>query len=106
MEDVIKYDENDDPDDVLIYHTLSTMINYFYEDEVNCKETEVSDTDGADSKNCKLLLELHKGADCREIPSLMSEVEDRILVAGKAFIDLDNVLDIQKQSDRAGASSG
>lgn len=107
VEDVIKYDETDDPDDFFSYHTLSNMINYVYEDEINWKEMEVTDTDDADSKDHKLdlLLELHRGADCWQMPALMSEVEDKILVAGRAFINLDNVLEIQERSDRAGAQA-
>jgi sacsin len=70
------------------------MIKYAYEDEIDWKEMEVSDSDNADeiAEKLDLLLDLLKGADYWLIPALKSEVEDKILVAGKVFINLENVL--------------
>lgn len=101
VEDPIKYDEQDDPETYLSYHTLSTMINYAYEDEVNWSEMEVSDTDDAETRKAKLdlLLDLYKGADCWMIPALTSQVEDKILVAGKMFINIENVEEIRQQAE-------
>jgi sacsin len=107
VEDVIEYDEYKDPEGFLSYHTLSTMIKYAYEDEINWEEMEVSDSDDAKEKAEKLdlLLDLHKGADYWLIPALMSQVEDKILVAGKAFINLENVVEVRERADRVGAKA-
>ena len=104
-EDLIKYDEDDDPDDFMSYHTVSTMIKYAYEEEIDWKEMEVSDGDDAEEKAAKLdlLLDLHKGADCWLIPALKSQVEDRILIAGRAFINLENVIEIRGRAELVGA---
>jgi sacsin len=66
---------------------------------------EVLDGDDADKKAAKLdlLLDLHKGADCWLIPALKSQVEDKILVAGKAFINLENVVDVRERAELVGA---
>jgi sacsin len=105
QEDIITYDENTDPDDYMSYHTLSTMIDHAYEEEINWKEMEVLDDDDEDEKAAKLdlLLDLHKGADCWIIPALMSQVEDKILVAGKAFVNLSNVVEIRERAEMVGA---
>lgn len=105
--EVINYDEDDDPDVYLSYHTLSTMVKYAYEDEIDWKEMEVSDSDDAGERAEKLdlLLDLHKGADCWLIPALASEVEAKILDAGKLFINLENVIQVKERADRAGARS-
>ena len=105
QEDVITYDEDTDPDDYISYHTLSTMIDYAYEEQINWEEMEVLDDDDEDERAAKLdlLLDLHKGADCWIIPTLMSQVEDKILVAGKAFVNLSNVVEIRERAERVGA---
>ncbi len=63
------------------------MINYAYEDDIEWTEMEVSDEDDAEKISAKLdfdlLLDLAKGADCWLIPGLKSEVEAKILNAGK-----------------------
>lgn len=101
QENLITYDENTDPEDYMSYHTLSTMIKYAYEEEIDWKEMEVSDADDEDERAEKLdlLLDLHKGADCWMIPALKSEVEDKILVAGKAFVNLSNVVEIRERAE-------
>lgn len=38
-DEVIRYSETDDPDEFISYHTLSTMIDYAYEDEVDVSIT-------------------------------------------------------------------
>jgi sacsin len=100
VEDVIPYDSNDS-DFFLSYHTLSTMINYAYEDEVNWSEMEVTESDDADTRAMKLdmLLDLHGGADFWMIPALKSQVEDKILGAGKLFINIENVLDVKQHAE-------
>lgn len=105
VEDLIKYDQDDNAEDFLSYHTLSTMINYAYEDDIDWKEMEVSDSDDADSKATKLnlLLDLAKGADYWLIPALKSQVEDKILAAGKELINLENVMEIRKRAAQARA---
>lgn len=50
QEDVITYDEDTDPDDYISYHTLSTMIDYIYEEQINWEEMEVLDDDGEDER--------------------------------------------------------
>jgi len=107
MDDVIMYDKDVDPEDFLSHHTLSTMINYAYEDEINWKEMEVSESDDADAKAVKLdiLLDLHKGADCWLIPALASQVEDKILIAGKLFINLENVIGIRERAEQVRAKA-
>lgn len=63
VENIIKYDEKEDPDNFLSYHTLSTMIKYAYEDEIDWKEMEVvPDKDDADktADKLELLLDLLK----------------------------------------------
>jgi sacsin len=104
-EDIITYDEDTDPEDYMSYHTLSTMINYAYEEEIDWSEMEVLDDDDEDERAWKLdlLLDLHKGADCWLIPALKSRVEDKILVAGKAFVNLRNVVEIRERAEMVGA---
>lgn len=103
--DIITYDEATDPYDYMSYHTVSTMINYAYGEEIDWQEMEVQDDDDDDQREEKLdlLLDLHKGADCWLIPALKSQVEDKILVAGKAFVNLRNVAEIRKRAEMAGA---
>ncbi|KAE9364465.1 hypothetical protein N431DRAFT_474055 [Stipitochalara longipes BDJ] len=105
QEDVISYDETTDPEGYMSYHTLSTMINYAYEEEINWKEMEVSDDDDEDARAAKLdlLLDLHKGADYWLVPALKSEVEDKILVAGKAFVNLSNVMQVKERAEEVRA---
>ena len=107
VDDVIEYDEDVDPEDFLSHHTLSTMINYAYEDEINWEEMEVSESDDADAKAVKLdlLLDVHKGADYWMIPALASQVEDKILIAGRAFINLENVIRIRERAEQVRAKA-
>ncbi|RDL30678.1 Uncharacterized protein BP5553_10023 [Venustampulla echinocandica] len=106
-EDLIKYDEADDPDGYLSYHTVSTMIDYAYEDEIDWEEMEVLESDDVDERDAKLhmLLDLHKGADCWLIPSLKSQVEAKILDAGKLFINLENVIEVRDRAGQVGAKA-
>jgi sacsin len=101
QEDCIKYDENTDPDAYMSYHTLSTMIKYAYEEDIDWKAMEVLDDDDEETRATKLdlLLDLHMGADCWLIPTLKSQVEDKILVAGKAFVNLSNVVEIRARAE-------
>jgi len=107
VEDKISYDEDRDPDSFLSYHTLSTMINYAYESEVDWSEMEASDDDDEETREDKLhmLLDLHKGAQYWLIPALMSQVENKILDAGKLFINIENVLKIRQRADYVGAKA-
>ena len=107
VDDMIEYDKDIDPEGFLSFHTLSTMINYAYEDEINWKEMEVLESDDADAKAVKLdlLLDLHRGADYWLIPSLASQVEDKILIAGKAFINLENVIRIRERAGKVRAKA-
>jgi len=100
VDDVIEYDKETDAEGFLSYHTLSTMINYAYEDEINWGELEVSESDDVDAKAVKLdlLLDLHKGADYWLIPALAAQVEYKILSAGRAFINLENVVRIRERA--------
>lgn len=72
------------------------MINYAYKDEINWKEIKVLETANVDAKAVKLdlLLDLYKCADCWIIPALVFKVEDKILTIGKAFINLENIIEI------------
>jgi sacsin len=82
QEDFRSYDENTDPDNFLSYHTLSTMINYAYDEDIDWKAMEVLDDDDEDTRVTKLdlLLDLHMGADSWLIPTLKSQVEDKLLL--------------------------
>jgi sacsin len=102
---LISYDNNTDPEDYISYHTLSTMIDYAYEEEIDWKEMEVSDDDDEEARATKLslLLDLHKGADCWLVPALKSEIEDKILVAGKAFVNLSNVVEVKERAEQVRA---
>ncbi|TVY36879.1 Sacsin [Lachnellula occidentalis] len=104
VEEVIVYDKATDPDDPS-YHTLSNMIKYAYEDEIDWPEMEVVESDSAAQKKVKLdlLLDLHKGADCWLMSALASQVEDKILVAGRVLINLENVLEVRKRALNARA---
>jgi sacsin len=68
---------------------------------------EVLESDDADAKAVKLdlLLDLHRGADYWLIPSLASQVEDKILIAGKAFINLENVIRIRERAGKVRAKA-
>jgi sacsin len=107
VEDRIVFDQNLDPDCFLSYHTLSTMIDFAYEGEIDWSEMEASDDDDEDTKEEKLqmLLELHKGAQFWLIPALMSKVEKKILGAGNLFINIKNVVETWKQAEYVGAKA-
>lgn len=107
IEDRIMFDEDLDPDSFLSYHTLSTMIDYAYESEIDWSEMEACDGDDEDTREEKLqmLLDLHKGAQYWLIAALMSQVEDKILVAGKMFINVKNVVEARSQAEYVGAKA-
>jgi sacsin len=104
VEGVITFEDPDD-DGYLSYHTLFTMVKFAYEDDIDWKEMEVAENDDVNKKATKLdlLLDLHKGADYWRIPSLASQVEDKILVAGRALINLENVIYVRDRADEANA---
>ncbi len=104
-EEVIYYDEDEDPDGFLSFHTLSTMIDFAYEDEIDWESMEVCENDGSKQRAAKLqlLLDLCKGAGYWLMPELKSRAEDKILVAGKLLINLENVVDIQRRADEVNA---
>jgi sacsin len=104
-ENLIKYDETTDPDDYLSYHTLSTMIKFAYEAEINWEQMQVTDADDADNIEAKLylLLDLHQGADCWNMEVLRSQVEDQLLENRNVFLNLKNIIEIRERADRAGA---
>ncbi|KAH8668095.1 hypothetical protein BGZ60DRAFT_451451 [Tricladium varicosporioides] len=106
-DEVIRYSEADDPDEFISYHTLSTMIDYAYEDEVDWSDMQITEGDNEETKEDKLnlLLDLHKGADYWIIPTLKSQVVDKILSVGKLVINLDNVLDIRDRAEDARAEA-
>jgi sacsin len=107
VEQVIKFDEMDDPDDFLSYHTLSTMISYAYDDEINWDDMKVleEDDDSAKEKKLDLLLDLAKGADYWFIPALKSQVETMILAGGRLLIDLKNVEEVKERAELARAAA-
>ncbi|OBT62242.1 hypothetical protein VE03_08031 [Pseudogymnoascus sp. 23342-1-I1] len=107
VESVIKCGEEEDPVDYLSYHTLSTMINFAYEDKVDWSDMEISDTDDARSKATKLdmLLDLLKGADYWLIPALKSQVENRILDTNKEFVNIENATTIRERAAEASAKA-
>lgn len=57
------------------------------------------DDEEAKEEKLNLLLDLHKGADYWIIPTLKSQVVDKILSVGKLVINLDNVLDIRDRAE-------
>lgn len=103
IEDVIKYDEDDDPDEFLSYHTLLTMLQYAYEDPIDWKQMQVKESDDVADKARKLnlLLDLLKGTSFWLIEGLKSQVERRILAAGKDFITIKNVIEVRELAERA-----
>lgn len=107
VDEVIEFDRSGDPDGFLSYHTLSTMINYAYEDDIDWSGMQVSDKDNEGMRDTKLdlLLDLAKGADYWMIDSLKSEVEDKILAAGRLFINLQNVEEVKECANLAGAKA-
>ena len=107
VENPITFDKELDGECFLSYHTLSTMIHYAYEDEIDWSQMEVSDDDDDDvrSEKLQLLFDLHRGARFWIIPSLMSQVEDKILVAGKLFINIENVVVIREEAENAGTKA-
>lgn len=104
-EDVINFDENTDPDDYLSYHTLDTMIRFAYEAPIAWETMVIMKYDNAEKIEAKLnlLLDLHKGADCWDMPVLMSQVEDKLLENAKAFLNLDNIVNIYDRAGKARA---
>jgi len=106
VEDVIEYDKVVDSDNFLSYHALSTMIEYAYGNEIEWEEMEVSEHDSADEKGVKLdkLLDLLKGSDCWLMPELKSHVQDKILLAGNAFMTTTNIVEIWERISGLGAS--
>ncbi|KAI9047125.1 hypothetical protein LZ554_008579 [Drepanopeziza brunnea f. sp. 'monogermtubi'] len=106
QEDVITYSESI-PLEFLTYRTLSVLIDYAYQQPIDWEDMEVTDDDIEDQKAAKLdvLLNLCKGADMWEMLALKSQVEDRMLGAGKMFINLDNCLQLEKRSEDANAET-
>ena len=65
IEDVIKYDEAEDPDGFLPHHTLLTMLRYAYQEPIDWVEMQVKGSDNADDKAAKL--DLENVIDVREL---------------------------------------
>lgn len=65
VEKVIDFDEQEDSDNFLSYHTLSTMIKYAYEEEIDWQDMKAleKDEESVKEKKLNLLLDLAKGAD-------------------------------------------
>ncbi|TVY68700.1 Sacsin [Lachnellula suecica] len=105
VENVIAFDKIADGDAFLSYHTLSTMIKYAYGDDIDWEKMQVKENDNEADKARKLnlLLDLHKGADYWIVDSLKSLVEDKLLVSGKVFINLENVTQVRKRAGEARA---
>jgi len=106
VEDVIEYDKDDDVDNFLSYHTLFTMIEYAYGEEIDWGKMEVSEHDCVDERAIKLnmLLDLLKGADYWIMPQLKSQVQDKILAAGNAFMTVENIVEFWEQANQGRAS--
>lgn len=106
-EHAINYDQNEDPDGFLSYQTLITMLQYAYQEPIDWTDMQVSDKDTADDEAGKLnlLLDLLQGASFWLVDSLKSEVEDRILAAGRAFINLENVIVVRDRAEEADAKA-
>jgi sacsin len=107
IEDVITFDEEEDPDTFLSYHTLSTMIDFAYEEDIDWTVMQASVTDDPETTQEKLdmLLELVKGADYWIIPTLASEAEDRIISAARLFININNCVETLERADFVGAKT-
>ncbi|KAH8819238.1 hypothetical protein F5884DRAFT_717530 [Xylogone sp. PMI_703] len=105
-EDEIRCDDDDDPDEAISYHTLSTMVDYAYEDEVDWKEMEVQngDDEGIKKKKLDMLFDLHKGANYWLIPELKSQVEHKILEAGREFLNIQTAHYMLERANEVGAS--
>lgn len=100
VEDVITFDRND-PESFLSFHTLSFMVNYAYEADIDWSDMQVSDDEDESIKTAKLhlLLDLHKGADYWLMSALRSEVEDKLMTVGGAVINLDNCEEIMERAE-------
>jgi sacsin len=107
IDEVIQYDRSTDSEHFLSYHTLSAMIHYTYEEDINWSAMEVSEDDDVTAKATKLelLLDLHKGADSWMMPDLASQIQEKILLAVKSFLNLENVLRIQERAGEARAKA-
>lgn len=103
VENNIRYDKDEDPENFLTYHTLMTMLQHAYEEPIAWDAMQVGDSDDADAKTAKLnlLLDILKGADMWQLDEMKSQIEDKILVAGRAFINLENVKEVRKRADLA-----
>ncbi|KAJ5050730.1 uncharacterized protein L3040_002603 [Drepanopeziza brunnea f. sp. 'multigermtubi'] len=106
QEDVITYRESI-PSEFLSYRTLSVLVDYAYQQPIDWDDMEVTDEDNEDQKAAKLdvLLNLCKGADMWEMLALKSQAEDRMLRAGKMFLNLENCLQLAKRSADANAET-
>lgn len=101
-----KFDSDGNLDEAFLsHHTLETMINYAYDSQVNWEGMLVDSADDSDSKQAKLdkLLDLLHGSDFWIIPALKSEVEAKILDAGKELITIANVRDALNKAQRFNA---
>lgn len=107
IDEVIQYDKGTEPESFLSYHTLSTIVDYVYEEDIDWSAMKVSEDDDVAVKATKLdlLLDLHKGADNWIMPDLASQIQDRILVAGKSFLNVENVIRIQVRAEEARAKA-
>ncbi|EKD19518.1 zinc finger family protein [Drepanopeziza brunnea f. sp. 'multigermtubi' MB_m1] len=106
QEDVITYRESI-LSEFLSYRTLSVLVDYAYQQPIDWDDMEVTDEDNEDQKAAKLdvLLNLCKGADMWEMLALKSQAEDRMLRAGKMFLNLENCLQLAKRSADANAET-
>lgn len=105
-ENLIEYDDKTDPEDFLSYHTLSAITNYAYEGDIDWTSMQVAVDDDKVKKDLRLdmLLDLHQGADYWMIPALASQVEGKILDAGREFINLKNVIAVRRRAELSGAN--
>ena len=94
-EEVITYGN-----DIMSYHTLSTMINYAYEEDIDWAEMKALPDDDSSARGEKLamLMDLHGGADFWECLNLASGVEQKLIDSFKLCINFQNVKDICEQA--------
>ncbi|KAG0646208.1 hypothetical protein D0Z07_8415 [Hyphodiscus hymeniophilus] len=89
-------------DDEMSYHTLSTMIDYAYEEKINWGTMTAKAEDDETTRAAKLhmLIDLHKGADYWLIETLKSEVECMLIASFKLCVNVQNVRDIAVLADQ------
>ena len=92
--------------DIVTYAAVKLIVDAAYEEPLDWSSTSLKEEQDIadDDHKLRLLLDIHRAADYFLMVSLSTQVEKRILDAGKRLIRLDNVEEILPETTRAHAT--